>query len=136
MDIRVCVMFSFQRVLLRGMLYVFFAGFRWVPEHLLCDLGLDLGDELNERETNKQTTNMRMNTSQSQRCAPFLEPTSLFLHIRTCCRRFECVCVCMCVCVFITLHITVQPGPVKLIFQCYSVYVCVVISFSRLGING
>ena len=31
-----------------------------------------------------------------------------------------CVCVCVCVCVFIKLHITAQPGPVKLIFQCYS----------------
>ena len=39
----------------------------------------------------------------------------------------------VCVCVFIKLHITAQPGPVKLIFQCYSngsalwgisVYVC------------
>ena len=28
--------------------------------------------------------------------------------------------VCVCVCVFIKLHITAQPGPVKLIFQCYS----------------
>ena len=27
---------------------------------------------------------------------------------------------CVCVCVFIKLHITAQPGPVKLIFQCYS----------------
>ena len=27
--------------------------------------------------------------------------------------------VCVCVCVFIKLHITAQPGPVKLIFQCY-----------------
>ena len=30
------------------------------------------------------------------------------------------VCVCVCVFVFIKLHITAQPGPVKLIFQCYS----------------
>ena len=30
------------------------------------------------------------------------------------------VCVYVCVCVFIKLHITAQPGPVKLIFQCYS----------------
>ena len=28
--------------------------------------------------------------------------------------------MCVCVCVFIKLHITAQPGPVKLIFQCYS----------------
>ena len=28
--------------------------------------------------------------------------------------------VCVCVCVFIKLHITAQPGLVKLIFQCYS----------------
>ena len=28
--------------------------------------------------------------------------------------------VCVCVCVFIKLHITAQPGSVKLIFQCYS----------------
>ena len=27
---------------------------------------------------------------------------------------------CVCVCVFIKLHITAQPGPVTLIFQCYS----------------
>ena len=40
------------------------------------------------------------------------------------------------------LHITAQPGPVKLISQCYSngsalwgISVCVVITFSRLGIN-
>ena len=26
----------------------------------------------------------------------------------------------LCLCVFIKLHITAQPGPVKLIFQCYS----------------
>ena len=30
------------------------------------------------------------------------------------------ISVCVCVCVFIKLHITAQPGPVKLIFQCYS----------------
>ena len=33
----------------------------------------------------------------------------------------QCVCIyCVCVCVFIKLHITAQPGSVKLIFQCYS----------------
>ena len=49
--------------------------------------------------------------------------------------------VCVCVCVFIKLHITGQPGPVKLFFQCYSngsalwgMYV--VITFSRLGSTG
>ena len=48
-----------------------------------------------------------------------------------------CVCVCV-VCVLIKMHITAQPGPVKLVFKCYSngsaqwgisvcvcVYVCV-----------
>ena len=31
-----------------------FAVFLWAPEYL-CDLGLDLGDELNDRETKKLT---------------------------------------------------------------------------------
>ena len=35
-------------------------------------------------------------------------------------RRLLLMCVCVCVCVFIKLHITAQPGSVKLIFQCYS----------------
>ena len=46
--------------------------------------------------------------------------------------------VCVCVCVVIKLHITVQPGPVKLIFQCYSngsalwgISVCVCEYFKR-----
>ena len=47
---------KFQCVLRRGMYYIYLCGFLWAPEHL-CDLGLDLGDELNERDTNKQTTN-------------------------------------------------------------------------------
>ena len=48
----------------------------------------------------------------------------------------------VCVCVFIKLHITAQPGPVKLIFQCYSngsalwcvcVCVCVCVYHFKLG---
>ena len=55
----------------------------------------------------------------------------LMLMIRSRCWRWDgemlsllwwvsLVCVCVCVCVFIKLHITAQPGPVKLIFHCYS----------------
>ena len=32
---------------------------------------------------------------------------------------YVCVCVCV-VCVLIKMHITAQPGPVKLVFKCYS----------------
>ena len=59
----------------------------------------------------------------------------------------QCVCVCVCVCVFIKLHITAQPGPVKLIFQYYSngstlwgisvcVCVCVCSSHEPIGPKG
>ena len=49
--------------------------------------------------------------------------------------------MCVCVCVFIKLHITAQPGSVKLIFQCYSngsalwgsVCVCVCVYPFKLG---
>ena len=48
--------------------------------------------------------------------------------------------VCVCVCVFIKLHITAQPAPVKLIFQCYSngsaLCVCVCVHhINRSGLN-
>ena len=50
MDIRVCVVFSLS-VFLVCTIFIC-AVFLWAPEHL-CDLGLDLGNEPNERETNK-----------------------------------------------------------------------------------
>ena len=57
MDILVlCVVFSFSVFLVVVCTIFICAVFLWAPEHL-CDLGLDLGDELNERDTNKQTTN-------------------------------------------------------------------------------
>ena len=36
-------------------------------------------------------------------------------------RPLVCRGVCICACVIIKLHITAQPGLVKLIFQCYSI---------------
>ena len=42
----------------------------------------------------------------------------------------------VCVCVFIKLHMTAQPGPVKLIFQCYSSNGCVCVHhINRSGPN-
>ena len=50
MDIRVCVVFSFNVFSVVVCTIFTCAVFLWTPEHL-CDLGLDFGDELNERET-------------------------------------------------------------------------------------
>ena len=44
------MVFSFSMFFVVVCTIVMCAVFLWAPEHL-CDLGLDLGDELNERET-------------------------------------------------------------------------------------
>ena len=54
MDIRVCVVFSFNVFSVVVCTIFTCAVFLWTPEHL-CDLGLDLGDEINERETTTET---------------------------------------------------------------------------------
>ena len=53
MDIRIRVVFSFSLFFVVVCIILICAVFLWAPEHL-CDLGLDLGDELNERNKHKQ----------------------------------------------------------------------------------
>ena len=57
MDICVCVVFSFSMFFVAVCTIFICAVFLWAPEHL-CDLGLDLGDELNERNKHKQELDM------------------------------------------------------------------------------
>ena len=70
----------------------------------------------------------------------WLELRRLLLITRDKGTRYRVAFACdVCVCVFIKLHITAQPGPVKLIFQRYSngsalwgisVCVCVCVPFN------
>ena len=57
MDIRVGVGFSLSVFFVVVCTIFICAVFLWAPEHL-CDHGLDLGDELNERETTTTTTRL------------------------------------------------------------------------------
>ena len=61
MDIRVCVVFIFSVFFVVVCTILICAVFLWAPEHL-CDLWLDLGDELNERNKHKNKRDLASGT--------------------------------------------------------------------------